>query len=412
MELLKFFTAGSVDDGKSTLIGRLLYDSKAVSGDILAAIEASSKKRSTELDLSLLTDGLRAEREQGITIDVAYKYFNTDQRKFIIADTPGHEQYTRNMVTAASNSSLAVILIDARKGITDQSRRHSLISHLLGVKQVVLAINKMDLVDFSQNVFDQIVTDYEALTTNLDGFSFTPIPVSAALGDNVVNASENMNWYEGLPLLHFLESVSVEETTQHQAARLQIQYVIRPKQAEYHDYRAYAGRLNGGALSVGDEVVALPSGLRARVKSIAIGDRSIEQASSGQSITLEIDQAIDLSRGDYLFAVHEGFELNKELRANLCWMDSRSLRVGSTWYLQQGSRKLKAKVAEILSLTDINRYEKIAAPQEVKLNEIAEVKFRLADYLAYDAYAKNKNTGSAILVDESSNQTSGALMFL
>lgn len=411
MDLLRFLTAGSVDDGKSTLIGRLLYDSEAVSGDILEAIERSTKNKEDGVDLSLLTDGLRAEREQGITIDVAYKYFSTPKRKFIIADAPGHVQYTRNMVTAASTAELVIILIDARNGVAEQTRRHSLIASLLGIPKVVVAVNKMDLVAFDQNVFSAIKYDYLNLAKELGISDVTLIPVSAKDGDNVVNSSTQMDWYDGPSLLELLENVELHRASTEQSAKLQVQYVIRPMSDELHDYRGYAGTLLGSGLNVGDMITVLPSGINSTIKTIELGGKSLKTAVPGQAITIQLEDDIDISRGDTLVAGTQLPLVEQELEATLCWMDGKPLAAGSKWILQHRSKRVRAVVKEIIHQVDVNSLETLAVEGSLGLNSISRVKIKTATPLVLDAYQNSRELGSAILIDETANTTSGALIF-
>lgn len=408
MEILRFLTAGSVDDGKSTLIGRLLYDSEAVSGDILEAIERSTKNKEEGIDLSLLTDGLRAEREQGITIDVAYKYFATPERKFIIADAPGHVQYTRNMVTAASTAELVIILVDARNGVAEQTRRHSIIAATLGIPNVVVAINKMDLIDFREDIFSAISADYKILAHKLGIKSLQIIPVSAKDGDNVVFPSKNMPWYTGPDLLNYLQKVQVK-SVQGEQQRLQVQYVIRPMSDELHDYRGYAGSIQSGSFAIGDEVVVLPSGLKSTVKSIALGTASLQSAEVGQAITLELSDDIDISRGDFIVGAGQLPKQEQEIEATLCWMDSRPLTAGSKFLLQRGAKRVKAVVKEIIHEIDIHNLDRKAS-ESIGLNGLAQVRIKTATPLVFDSYTNNRELGSAILIDETANTTVGALL--
>lgn len=408
MEILRFLTAGSVDDGKSTLIGRLLYDSEAVSGDILEAIERSTKNKEEGIDLSLLTDGLRAEREQGITIDVAYKYFATPERKFIIADSPGHVQYTRNMVTAASTAELVIILVDARNGVAEQTRRHSIIAATLGIPNVVVAINKMDLIDFREDIFNAISADYKILAHKLGIKSLQIIPVSAKDGDNVVFPSKNMPWYTGPDLLNYLQKVQVK-SVQGEQQRLQVQYVIRPMSDELHDYRGYAGSIQSGSFAIGDEVVVLPSGLKSTVKSIALGTASLQSAEVGQAITLELSDDIDISRGDFIVGAGQLPKQEQEIEATLCWMDSRPLTAGSKFFLQRGAKRVKAVVKEIIHEIDIHNLDRKAS-ESIGLNGLAQVRIKTATPLVFDSYTNNRELGSAILIDETANTTVGALL--
>ncbi len=415
MDILRFTTVGSVDDGKSTLIGRMLYDSKSIFEDQLAAVEKTSNKKgftSDEgIDFSLLTDGLAAEREQGITIDVAYRYFSTPKRKFIIADTPGHEQYTRNMVTGASTAHLTIILIDARKGILNQSRRHALISSLLGIPNFIVAINKMDLVDYSQDVFTNIVNDFKVLIGKLgiEESRFNFIPISALKGDNVVNPSLNMPWYKGSSIIDILESVDVQHNITHQTFRLPVQYVIRVDTPENPDFRGFAGQIASGTVKIGDELISLPSRMKSKVKSIAEFDGNLDEAIARQSVTVVLEDEIDTSRGDMLVKVGEEPELAKELTANLCWMSEQKFEAGKKYLLKHTSNKVKAMATQINYKLDINSYEKQSVT-ELGLNDIANVSFKVLKPLCLDKYAENRVTGAFILIDELSNNTVAAGM--
>lgn len=411
MDILRFITAGNVDDGKSTLIGRLLYDSKSIMIDQLEAIEQQSKNKDEgEIDLALLTDGLRAEREQGITIDVAYKYFSTPKRKFIIADAPGHIQYTRNMVTGASNSDLAIILIDARNGVAEQTRRHAIIASLLQIPHVIVAINKMDLVGYSQDVFNNIVIDFAAVATSLGLKDIHYIPISAVDGDNIVSKSANMDWYEGQPLLEVLETVEVANDFNLEQGRFPVQYVIRPQTADLHDYRGYAGKLLSGIYTKGDRVTVLPSGLQSSIKEIQIAGVAVEEAFAPQSVVLQLEDDVDISRGDVI--VHEQHlpNVQNELEVLLCWMDQKPLLPGNKYLLQINSRQVKAVIKEIEYKLDVNSLKKEAAPEKVSLNDIVRVKIKTAAPVVFDAYTNLRSTGGAILIDETSNVTVGACM--
>jgi len=411
MNILKFFTAGSVDDGKSTLIGRLLYDTDSILADQLEALQQSNRKNDDgTIDLAILTDGLRAEREQGITIDVAYKYFQTANRKFIIADTPGHIQYTRNMVTGASTAKLAIILIDARNGVVEQTVRHSYLVSLLGIEHVVVCLNKMDMVDYSETVFDAITDKYKALAAELKLKDVTFIPVSALKGDNVVNESEHMTWYQGRSLLHFLESVDVESGPEYNLARMPIQWVVRPQTDELHDYRGYAGRVLSGSFQLNDRVTVLPSGTSSVIERIEIFDQRPEEVHAGQSVTLHLRDNIDISRGDVLVNSDHLPQSSQLIEADLCWMDSRPLDENITYLLQHNSKVTKCKIREILYKVDINTLEKQDA-YDFRLNDIGRVVLKTADALAFDFYTENKANGAAILIDSRTNLTAAALMF-
>ncbi|GAB3582426.1 sulfate adenylyltransferase subunit 1 [Calidifontibacter terrae] len=408
MDLLRFATAGSVDDGKSTLIGRLLLDSKAIFEDQLEAVEHTSRTKGYDYtDLALLTDGLRSEREQGITIDVAYRYFATPRRKFIIADTPGHVEYTRNMVTGASTADLGLVLVDARQGLTEQSRRHAVLLSLLRVPAIVLAVNKMDLVDFDQAVFDRIDEEFTAFAAKLDVPGIRVIPVSALQGDNVVDRSPKMPWYEGPSLLEHLETVEVrrDATT---AARLPVQYVIRPKSEDHHDYRGYAGRVTGGTFRVGDEVVVLPSGQRTTVEGIDLFDTSLTEAPDRLSVTLRLADDVDVSRGDVIAAVGNEPKVAKQVDATICWMTSAPLRQGQKLAFKQTTRSGRAIVASLAHQLDVNTLEPIGSPDSLGLNEIGQVSLKLSQPFVADAYADNRTTGSFILIDEATGATVGA----
>lgn len=411
MNILKFFTAGSVDDGKSTLIGRLLYDTDSILADQLEALQQSNRKNDDgTIDLAILTDGLRAEREQGITIDVAYKYFQTDKRKFIIADTPGHIQYTRNMVTGASTAKLAIILIDARNGVVEQTIRHSYLVSLLGIEHVVVCLNKMDMVGYSETVFTAITDKYKTLAAELNLKDVNFIPVSALKGDNVVNESEHMAWYKGRSLLHFLETVDVETGAESELARMPVQCVIRPQTDELHDYRGYAGRILSGEFNVNDKVTVLPSGSSSVIERIEIFDKKPEVAYAGQSVTIHLKDDIDISRGDVLVNSDHLPQKSQLIEADVCWMDARPLDDNITYLLQHNSKITKCKVKDIIYKVDINTLEKQDA-HEFKLNDIGRVVLKTADELAFDLYTDNKANGAAILIDSRTNLTAAALMF-
>ena len=411
MDILRFITAGSVDDGKSTLIGRLLYDSKSIMIDQLEAIEKQSKnKEDGEIDLALLTDGLRAEREQGITIDVAYKYFSTPTRKFIIADAPGHTQYTRNMVTGASNSDLIIILVDARNGVSEQTRRHSIIASLLNMPHVVVAINKMDLVNNSQEVFDSIVKDYTEVAATLGLKDIYYIPISAINGDNIVEKSANFPWYSGQSLLHILENVQVANDINYTDARFPVQYVIRPQTEELHDYRGYAGKVISGIYKIGDEVVVQPSGLTSTISAIEIGGKEADEAFAPQSIVMHLKDDVDISRGDVIVKSDSLPSIENELDVLLCWMGNKPLKEGNKYLLQINSRVVKAVVKEIEYKLDVNSLKKEPAPEQAALNDIIKVKIKTASPVPFDSYKKLRVNGGAILIDETSHVTVGACM--
>lgn len=411
MDILKLITAGSVDDGKSTLIGRLLYDSKSILIDQLEAIEKQSKnKEDGAIDLALLTDGLRAEREQGITIDVAYKYFSTPNRKFIIADAPGHIQYTRNMVTGASNSDLVIILIDARHGVIEQTRRHSIIAALLQLPHVVVAINKMDLVSFSEDVYHNIVIEYSKVAAQLGLKDVTYIPISALNGDNIVDKSDKMPWYEGESLLAFLEKVEVEKDINYTDARFPVQYVIRPQTDELHDYRGYAGKLISGVFAKGDEVIVQPSGLRSTVKTIEIGGEELDEAYAPQSVVLHLEDDIDVSRGDVIVRADNIPHVEQEVDVLVCWMANKPLNTGNRYFLQINSRVVKSVVKDIEYRLDVNSLEKDYSIKSAALNDIVKAKIKTASPIVFDEYTKLRVNGGAILIDETSLVTVGACM--
>jgi sulfate adenylyltransferase subunit 1 len=411
MDILRFITAGSVDDGKSTLIGRLLYDSKSILNDQLEALEKQSKDNSYGgLDLALLTDGLRAEREQGITIDVAYKYFSTPARKFIVADAPGHIQYTRNMVTGASNSDCIIILIDARLGVIEQTRRHSIIASLLKIPHVIVAINKMDLVNYSEDVFNNIVIDYAAVAASLNLEAVTYIPISALTGDNVVERTSQLGWYSGEPLLPLLEKVEVQRSINLEHPRFGVQYVIRPQTKELHDYRGYAGKITSGIYKKGDAVTVLPSGLTSSIEKIEVGGKEVEEAFAPQSIILHLKDNIDISRGDVIVRADDQPKLDNELEILLCWMDTKPLIAGSKYMLQHNSRTVKAVVQSIEYRLDVNTLEKLSYPEQILLNDVARVAIKTSEPVAYDSYSYLRSNGGAILIDQTSYVTVGACM--
>lgn len=426
MDILRFITAGSVDDGKSTLIGRLLYDSKSILQDQLEVLEKHSKNKNDDgVDLALLTDGLRAEREQGITIDVAYRYFSTARRKFIIADAPGHVQYTRNMITGASNSDLMVILIDARQGVIEQTRRHSIIASLLNLKKVAVAINKMDLVDYSEQVYENIKADYAKIAENLGLTQVTYFPISALKGDNIVTRSADMDWYNGVSLLEYLEEVEVN-TDIDTNSRFQVQYVIRPQNMKYfadsyenneqgerqfdelHDYRGYAGKILSGDFRKGDRIQILPTEISTKIDRIEINGSEVEEAFEGQSVVLHIEDDIDVSRGDFFVSAEQLPQVEKEVEVLLCWLDQKALQPGNKYILQHHSRLIKALVKDVEYKVNVNTLEHEKADGDIKLNEIVKVTLKTAQPLVFDSFRKNKATGSAILVDETSNSTVAA----
>lgn len=412
MDILRFITAGSVDDGKSTLIGRLLYDSKNILIDQLEALEKQTKnKEAGPIDLALLTDGLRAEREQGITIDVAYRYFSTPKRKFIIADAPGHVQYTRNMITGASNASLIIILIDARQGVAEQTRRHSIIASLLKIPHVVVAINKMDLVDWSQDVYNNIVIDYSSVAKQLGLSDVSYIPISALQGDNIVDKSTQMPWYEGKPLLEFLEDVKIEKDINFSNARFQVQYVIRPQTEELHDYRGYAGKVISGIYKKGDKVTVLPAGIESTISKLEVGGKEVQEAFAPQALVIQLSDDIDISRGDTIVQSTDLPKTNNEIEVLLCWLDEKPLQAGNKYYLQHNSRLIKAVVRTIEYKLDVNTLQQQSVEGNIKLNEVVKATIKTAGPLVYDSYAALSANGSAILIDETSNSTVAAVLF-
>lgn len=410
MDLLRFFTAGNVDDGKSTLIGRLLYDSDSISTDIIETLTRQSKTtgENTTIDLALLTDGLRAEREQGITIDVAYKYFSTDKRKFIIADTPGHAQYTRNMFTGASTAQLAIILVDARNGITDQTKRHSIISSILGIPNVLLCINKMDLVAYSQDRFQEIASEYRTFAQLIGLNKVDFIPTSALAGDNVVHRSEKLSWYEGLPLLQYLETVEVDQRLSDEEARFQVQYVIRPQTEQLHDYRGYAGSVLSGVFQVGDEVTVLPSGLQTRISKIESNLKETVSANKNQPVVLHLEDDLDISRGNTLVPKNALPTTEKSLEATICWMDQAAYHSGQKFLLQLSSFRTKAVIKEVYSKIDIHSFQDLESDGNLHLNELAKVSIKTAEAVSFDAFKKLPKTGAFILINENTNQTVAA----
>ncbi|MFG2053703.1 sulfate adenylyltransferase subunit CysN [Micromonospora sp. NPDC048930] len=414
MDLLRFATAGSVDDGKSTLIGRLLYDTKSLFTDQLAAVEAVSAARGDEYtNLALLTDGLRAEREQGITIDVAYRYFATPRRKFIIADTPGHIQYTRNMVTGASTADLALILVDARKGLVEQSRRHAFLCSLLRVPHLVLCVNKMDLVDWSEEVFERIAAEFTAFAAKLEVPDLTVIPISALKGDNIVSRSENMPWYEGPSLLHHLERVHIASDRNLVDVRFPVQYVIRPQSTTVTDYRGYAGQVASGVLKPGDEVMVLPSGFTSRIASVETADGPVAEAFPPMSVTVRLTDEIDISRGDLICRPNNAPAVAQDIEAMVCWMDeTRPLQVGGKYAIKHTTRSARAIVRGLHYRLDINSLHRDEAAGELKLNEIGRVRLRTTVPLLADEYRRNRTTGGFVIIDETTNRTVGAGMIV
>ncbi|MBN8667063.1 MAG: 50S ribosome-binding GTPase [Chitinophagales bacterium] len=411
MDLLRFITAGSVDDGKSTLIGRLLFDSKNIMVDQLEALERSTKNMEAgQVDLALLTDGLRAEREQGITIDVAYRYFTTPQRKFIIADAPGHVQYTRNMITGASNAQLMIVLIDARQGVVEQTRRHSIIASLLQIPHIVVAINKMDLVEFSQDVYNNIVIEYAKVAQQLGLKQVTYIPISALLGDNIVDPSTVMTWYEGRPLLQFLEEVEVKDDINLADPRFQVQFVIRPQTEELHDYRGYAGSVISGIYRKGDKVTVLPQGLESTIKKLEIAGEEVEELFAPQAGVIHLADDIDISRGDSIVRSDNLPQVNNEIEVLLCWMDEKPLQPGNKYLIQHNSRLVRAVVRQIAYKLDVNTLQQIPVENGVRLNEVVKAVIKTASPLVYDRFDRLSANGSAVLVDETSNSTVAAVL--
>jgi sulfate adenylyltransferase subunit 1 len=413
MELLRFTTAGSVDDGKSTLIGRLLYDSKSIFEDQLEAVESASERLgNAELNLALLTDGLRAEREQGITIDVAYRYFATPKRKFIIADTPGHIEYTRNMVTGASTADAAIILVDARNGIIEQTKRHSYIASLLRIDYVVVAINKMDLVDFSEEVYDRIREEYRHIAELLHLKKVYFIPISALKGDNVVNPSEHTPWYKGETLLHLLEQIPLKEGLENQPFRFPVQYVVRPQTAEWPDYRAYAGRIASGTVKVGDEVTILPSFTKSKISRIDEGTKQLTEAQAPQSVNLSLEDDVDVSRGSQIVKSNDVPLTGQQVELLVCWLNHRPLQVRQKYIIRHTTDELQGFVTAIDYKVNINTLENIFDDKAVGMNDIAKVTLKVSKPLAYDLYENNRTTGSLIFIAEGTNETVGAGMIV
>ncbi len=411
MDILRFITAGSVDDGKSTLIGRLLFDSKNILVDQLEALERQNRnKHDGSIDLALLTDGLRAEREQGITIDVAYKYFSTPKRKFIIADAPGHIQYTRNMVTGASNSECIIILVDARNGVVEQTRRHSIIASLLNMPHVIVAINKMDLVYNSQDVYNNIIIDFAKVAATLGLKDVTYIPISALKGDNIVDASTEMPWYEGETLLDVLENIEVERDIDLKHGRFPVQYVIRPQSSDLHDYRGYAGRITSGIYKVGEAVTVLPSGVRSKISAIEVGSKNVEEAFAPQSVILHLEDDVDISRGDVIVKNDDLPKLENEFEALICWMDAKPLSVGNKYLLQHNSRVVKAVIRDIEYKLDVNTLERLPSPEHAALNDVIRVTIKTSEPIALDSYQFLRTNGGAVLIDQTSYVTVGACM--
>ncbi len=414
MDLLRFTTAGSVDDGKSTLIGRLLYDSKSIFEDQLEAIEESSRKKGDEnVNLALLTDGLKAEREQGITIDVAYRYFATPKRKFIIADTPGHIQYTRNMVTGASTANLAIILVDARHGVIEQTKRHSFIANLLRIQNVILAVNKMDLVDFSEERYNEIVEDYQSFASRLDSInSIQAIPISALNGDNVVDKSDHTPWYGGPSLLYHLENVYIGGEENHVDARFPVQWVIRPQSDEYRDFRGFAGRVAGGVFKPGDQVTALPSGFTSKIKAIQTADGELEEAYAPQSVTITLEDEIDISRGDMIVKKNNQPRVEQDIEAMVCWFSNKSMPERAKLIMKHGTLETQAVIKELKYKVDVNTLHKQEDASSFEMNEIGRLVIRTAKPLIHDSYRRNRITGSFVLIDPGTNETVAAGMIV
>ena len=411
MDLLRFITAGSVDDGKSTLIGRLLYDSKNILIDQLEALEKSTKNRDDgSVDLALLTDGLRAEREQGITIDVAYRYFTTPKRKFIIADAPGHVQYTRNMITGASNASLIIILIDARLGVVEQTRRHSIIASLLKIPHIVVAVNKMDLVNYSQDVYNNILIEYSKVAKQLGLKEVTYFPISALNGDNIVDRSTQFNWYDGKPLLEYLEEVQLDNDVNLTESRFQVQLVIRPQTEELHDYRGYAGKVISGVYKKGDKVTVLPQQIETTISKLETGGKEVKEIFAPQPAVIHLAEDIDISRGDSIVRTDNLPQVKNEVEVLLCWMDEKPLQTGNKYLLQHNSRLVKAIVKNVAYKLDVNSLQQQPVEGGVKLNEVVKATIKTASPLVYDSFEKLHVNGSAILIDETSNSTIAAVM--
>ena len=409
MELLRFTTAGSVDDGKSTLIGRLLYDSKSIFEDQIAAVKQSSERKGLQhVDLSLLTDGLRSEREQGITIDVAYRYFATPKRKFIIADTPGHIQYTRNMVTGASTANLALLLIDARHGVIEQTCRHSFIASLLKIPHIIVCVNKMDLIDYSEDKYNRVVEQYHEFASKLDIKDIRYIPISALDGDNVVDRSENMPWYRGASLLDTLETIHIGSDQNHLDARFPVQTVIRPHADEYHDYRGYAGRVAGGIFRRGDNVTILPSGLTSKIKSIDTFSGPVDEAFPPMSVSIVLEDNIDVTRGDMIVKNNNQPEVGQDIDVLMCWMAQKGPRPGAKYYLKSATNEVMAIIKEVIYKIDINTMQRMDQDSDIKMNDMARVRMRTTRPLIFDEYRRNRITGSLILVDETTNETVAA----
>lgn len=412
-ELLRFTTAGSVDDGKSTLIGRLMFETKNIFDDQLAAVERTSQQRGYDyVDLSLLTDGLKAEREQGITIDVAYRYFSTPKRKFIIADTPGHVQYTRNMVTGASNANLALLLVDARKGILEQTCRHAFIASLLRIPHLIVCVNKMDLVDYNQDVFEKIVGEFKDFSARLEVQDVQFIPISALKGDNIVERSGKMSWYEGSTLLYHLENVHISSDYNHIDCRFPVQYIIRPQQDTYHDYRGYAGRIAGGVFKKGDKVMLLPSGLTSRIKAIDTYEGEQEEAFAPMSVTIRLEDDVDISRGDMIVRENNVPQVGQDIELMICWLNEKPLEANKRYFVRHTAREVKCVVKDIRYKINISTLHRMEGDKAIGLNDIGRITIRTTQPLFYDSYRRNRITGSLVLIDEGTNETVAAGMIL
>ncbi|MFW6227364.1 MAG: sulfate adenylyltransferase subunit CysN [Bacteroidota bacterium] len=413
MELLRFTTAGSVDDGKSTLIGRLLYDSKSIFEDQYESIRKTSERRGEEtVNLALLTDGLRAEREQGITIDVAYRYFATPKRKFIIADTPGHIQYTRNMVTGASTANLAIILIDARKGVIEQTKRHAYIASLLRIPHMVICINKMDLMDYKQEVFEDIKRQFQDFASKLDIQDIRFLPISALYGDNIVEKTQKMTWYQGPSLLHLLENIHIGSDLNLKDIRFPVQYVLRPNSKEYHDYRGYSGRIAGGVIKKGDAVKVFPSGYSSRIKTIEGCQGDMEEAFTPMSVSITLDDDIDISRGDMIVGEDTKVSVGQDVEMMVCWMNIQKLQVRKKYIIKHTTLDAKCMIKKVNYKVDVNTLDKIPGDEDVGMNDIARITVKTTQPIVYDKYAENRITGSVILVDEATNETLAAGMII
>jgi len=413
MELLRFTTAGSVDDGKSTLIGRMLFDSKSIFEDQYEAIKIASEKRGEEyVNLALLTDGLRAEREQGITIDVAYRYFATPRRKFIIADTPGHIQYTRNMVTGASTANLAIILVDARKGVIEQTKRHAFIASLLKIPHIVICVNKMDLVNFDQEVYEKIKKDFQNFASKLEVLDIHFVPVSALLGDNIVEKSKNMNWFGGSTLLYLLETIHIGSDHNHVDCRFPVQYVIRPQSKEHHDYRGYAGRIAGGIFKPGDKIMVLPSGFTSKIKSIDTFSGPVNEAFTPMSVTIRLEDEIDISRGDMIVRENNVPSIGQDFDVMICWLNEKKLNMNGKYAIKHTTRDARCIIKDVKYKVDINTLHRIENDNYIGLNDIARISIRTTVPFFFDKYKINRTTGSIILIDEGTNETVGAGMIV